>query len=101
VEKGGRLSAASNLIPSLTLGLPATAGGSYRRAAFWRELGFPNLERARAAKAKNREQRLKLQRIEAAKRFSPFAMMDDLSSYDGLSLETPAKARWSKKLRQR
>jgi hypothetical protein len=33
--------------------------------------GFPNLALARAAKAKKREQRLRLERIEAAKRFSP------------------------------
>ena len=74
--------------------------GGLHRAAFWRSLGFSNLVRARAAKAKKREQRLKLERIQAAKRFSPFAMMDDLSSYDDLSLEISAKAR-SKKLRRR
>ena len=56
---------------------------------------------ARAAKAKKREKRLKLERIQAAKRFSPFAMIDDLSYYDDLSLEHPVKARWSKKPRQR
>jgi hypothetical protein len=49
--------------------------GGLHRAAFWRSLGFPNLVRARAAKAKKREQRLKLERIQAAKRFSPFALM--------------------------
>jgi hypothetical protein len=59
------------------------------------------LARARAVKAKKREQRLKLERIQAAKRFSPFALLDDLPSYDHLSLEHPVKARWSKKLRQR
>jgi len=68
-----------------------------RRAAFWRSLGFPNLVRARAAKAKKREQRLRLERIQAAKRFSPFAMIDDLSSYNDLFLAHPSKARWSKK----
>ena len=72
-----------------------------KRAAFWRKLGFPNQVLARVAKAKKREQRLRLERIQAAKRFSPFAMIDDLSSYDDLSLEHPSKARWSKKLRQR
>jgi hypothetical protein len=72
-----------------------------KRAAFWRNLGFPNLVRARAAKAKKREQRLRLARIQAAKRFSPFAIIDELSSYDGLSLEHPSKARWSKKPHQR
>jgi len=57
--------------------------------------------RPRAAKARKREQRLRLERIQAPKRFSPLAMIDDLSSYDDLSLEHPSKARWSKKLRQR
>jgi len=33
-----------------------------------------------AAKAKKREQRLKLERIQASKRFTPFAMLDDLSA---------------------
>lgn len=47
--------------------------------------GFPTWVRARATKAKKREQRLRLERIQAAKRFSPFAMIDDLSSYDDLS----------------
>jgi hypothetical protein len=56
---------------------------------------------ARTAKAKKREQRLNLERIQAAKRFSPFAMMVGLSAYDDLSLEQPVKARWSKKLHQR
>jgi hypothetical protein len=39
------------------------------------------LARARAAKAKKREQRLKLERIQAAKRFSPFAILDHLPLY--------------------
>ena len=51
---------------------------------------------ARAAKAKKREQRLRLERIEAAKRFSPFAMLDDLPLYDDLSVEHPVKVRRSK-----
>jgi hypothetical protein len=34
------------------------AGGP-KRAAFWRALGFPNLVRARAAKARKRESGLK------------------------------------------
>src|SRR5215831_20012724 len=41
------------------------------RAAFWREQGFPNLVRARAAMAKIREQR---RREEAARQFSQFAI---------------------------
>jgi len=49
--------------------------------------------RARVAKAKKHEQRLKLERIQAAKRFSPFAMMDDLPRYDDLSLGHPVKPR--------
>jgi hypothetical protein len=65
--------------------------GGLHRAAFWRELGFPNLVLARAAKAKKREQRLRLERVQPAKRFSPFAMMDDLSAYDDLSLGHPER----------
>ena len=71
------------------------------RAAFWRSRGFPNSALARAAKAKKRQQRLRLERIEAAKRFSPFAMLDDLPLYDDLSVEHPVKVRRSKKLCQR
>jgi len=57
---------------------------------------------ARAAKARKREQRLRLERIEAAKRFSRFAMLDDLPHYDDLSVvEHPVKVRRSKKLCQR
>ena len=53
---------------------------------------------ARAAKAKKREHRVRLERIETAKRFSPFAM---LPPYDDLSVEHPVKVRRSKKLCQR
>ena len=41
------------------------------RAAYWRELGFPNLVRARAAMAKIRAER---RREEAARQFSQFAI---------------------------
>ena len=68
-------------------------GSGRKRAAFCRTLDFPNLVHAWAAKARKREQRLKLERIQAAKRFSPFAMMDDLPRYDDLSLGHPVKPR--------
>ena len=68
-----------------------------RRAAYDASWALSNLVLARAAKAKKREQRLRLERIQAAKRFSPFAMIDDLSSYNDLFLAHPSKARWSKK----
>jgi len=45
--------------------------GGLHRAAFWRKLGFPNLVRARAAKARIRAER---RRQKAAKLFSPFAI---------------------------
>lgn len=41
------------------------------RAAYWRELGFPNLVRARTAWARIGEQRRKQ---EAARLFSPYAI---------------------------
>lgn len=46
------------------------AAQGYSRARFWRALGFPNLVRAREAKARKRQERL---RREAARKFSPFA----------------------------
>jgi hypothetical protein len=48
-----------------------------RRAAFRRELGFPNLARARAAKARKREERLKRETFERARALNPFALKDD------------------------
>ena len=52
------------------------AGGP-KRAAFWRALGFPNLVRARAAKARKREERLKRETLELARRANPFALPED------------------------
>jgi hypothetical protein len=49
-------------------------GAGLKRAEFWRELGFPNLVRARAAYAKIRAER---RRQEAAKQFSPFALANE------------------------
>jgi len=48
--------------------------GGLHRAAFWRELGFPNLVLARAAKARKREERLKRETLELARRANPFAL---------------------------
>jgi hypothetical protein len=48
-----------------------------RRAAFWRKLGFPNLVRARAAKARKREERIKRETLELARRVNPFAFPED------------------------
>ena len=56
------------------------AGGP-QRAAFWRSLGFPNLVRARAAKTKKREARLRQEVMEKARQFSPFANPDDVSQW--------------------
>ena len=52
------------------------AGGP-KRAAFWRALGFPNLVRARAAKARKREERIKRETLELAWRANPFALPED------------------------
>lgn len=56
------------------------AGGP-RRAAFWRSLGFPNLVRARAAKARKREARLRKEILEKARRITPFAMPEDVPQW--------------------
>lgn len=76
------------------------AGGP-KRAAFWRQLGFPNLVLARAAKAKKREQRLAVERKREALKRNPFAMLDDLPPYDDPPFKHPVKPRQSKKPRQR
>ena len=52
------------------------AGGP-KRPAFWRALGFPNLVRARAAKARKREERLKRETLQLARRANPFALPED------------------------
>jgi hypothetical protein len=52
------------------------AGGP-KRAAFWRALGFPNLVRARAAKVRKQEERLKRETLEPARRANPFALPED------------------------
>ena len=44
--------------------------GGLHRAAYWRALGFPNLVKARAAKARYRRERLQL---EEARQRSPYA----------------------------
>jgi len=49
-------------------------GAGLKRAAFWRELGFPNLVRARAAYAKIRAER---RRQQVAKQFGPFAIANE------------------------
>jgi len=51
--------------------------GGLHRAAFWRSLGFPNLVRARDAKAeKRRQRRLEEWKQQELKR-TPFALLDD------------------------
>src|SRR5215467_2218333 len=52
------------------------AGGP-KRAAFWRALGFPNLVRTRAAKARRWEARIKRETLELAMRVNPFALPED------------------------
>jgi hypothetical protein len=48
-----------------------------RRAAFWRSLGFPNLELARNAKAERRRLRLLEEWKRKELRRTPFALLDD------------------------
>jgi len=52
------------------------AGGP-KRAAFWRQLGFPNLVRARAAKAEKRRLRLLEEWKREELRRTPFAILDE------------------------
>jgi len=59
------------------------AGGP-KRAAFWRELGFPNLVRARAAKARKREARLRKETLEQMRRIDPFATLEDVAAVLGI-----------------
>ena len=51
--------------------------GGLHRAAFWRAPGFPNLIRARAAKARKREERLKRETLKVARQVNPFALAED------------------------
>jgi hypothetical protein len=67
--------------------------GGLHRAAFWRELGFPNLVRARAALAN----KVRLRRLEEWKREelrrTPYALLDDPPP----ELRAPAKP-WRRKV---
>ena len=61
------------------------------RAAFWATQGFPNLERARAAKAEKRRQRkLEEWRREELKR-TPFALLDEPPAELAMSKKQPRK----------
>jgi len=61
------------------------------RAAFWATQDFPNLERARAAKAEKRRQRkLEEWRREELKR-TPFALLDEPPAELAMSKKQPRK----------
>jgi len=61
------------------------------RAAFWATQDFPNLERARAAKAEKRRQRkLEEWRREELKR-TPFALLDEPPAELAMSKKRPRK----------
>ena len=61
------------------------------RAAFWATQDFPNLERARAAKAEKRRQRkLEEWRREELKR-TPFALLDEPPAELAMSKKQPHK----------
>jgi hypothetical protein len=62
------------------------AGGP-RRAAFWRSLGFPNLVRARAAKARFRLERLKREEWALARSVNPYALPEDAHLWASVARE--------------
>jgi hypothetical protein len=70
--------------------------GGPQRAAFWRAQGFPNLVRARAAKARKREARLRKEILEKARRITPFAMPEDLQQWAEI-LGIPFRNRWPRR----
>jgi len=51
--------------------------GGPKRAAFWRVLGFPNLERAPAARTNKRKQRQLEEWKQQELKRTPFALLDD------------------------
>ena len=51
--------------------------GTLRRNAFWAQLGFPNLVRARAAKARYRLERLQREELAIARSVNPYALPED------------------------
>jgi len=63
-------------------------GAGLKRAAYWREQGFPNLVLARAAMAKIRAER---RQQEAGRRFSPFAIPGE--PYEDLLPPKPRRRR--------
>ena len=76
------------LIPSLDTGGQGSRRGTggraslYRRsgqlhAAFWRQLGFPNLVLARAAKARKRQAQIRQEILEKARRFDPYVTLEE------------------------
>ena len=54
---------------------PVNAG--LHRAAYWRQLGFPNLVLARAAKAEKRRKRKLEEWKQEERRRTPFALLDN------------------------
>src|SRR5215469_18790133 len=68
------------------------AGGP-KRAAFWRALGFPNLVRARAAKARKREERIKRETLEVERRANPFALPEGRRTM-GLGRQEECQSAW-------
>ena len=95
-----------SLAPSLRKGLHAEHAGSLarckrggyaggpKRAAFWRSLGFPNLVRPRAAKARYRLERLKREELGLARTANPFALPEDAQLWASLAREKGPKRRY-------
>lgn len=61
--------------------------GGPRRAAFWRELGWPNLVLARAAKARKRQERLKREEWAMARTVNPYALPEDAHHWASVARE--------------
>jgi hypothetical protein len=68
------------------------AGGP-KRAAFWRALGFPNLVRARTAKARYRLERLKQEEWALARSVNPYALPEDAALWASVARNQSFPAR--------
>jgi hypothetical protein len=64
-----------------------------KRAKFWRSQGFPNLVRARAAKARYRLERLKREEWALARSVNPFALPEDAHLWASVAREQGLTAR--------
>ena len=61
--------------------------GGLRRAAYWAAQGFPNLVRARAAKARKQLERLQREEWALARSVNPFALPQDAALWASVARE--------------